>query len=329
MATGFPVILERCLAVPRTANNDAPALVRQCGPAAETAWHDFFSGQLPNDHTRAAYTHALRRFLAWCEGMGKPLPAVMAGDVGDYFREHPGSTSTKKQHLAALRRFFNLLVERHVCLINPAAVAQLERLTIVEGKTPQITPSQIHKLLESLPPGKLAGLRDRAIIGILSFTGARAGAVAKLRRQDLYYVDTQWMLHFDEKGGKSREIPVRHDLERVLFEYLDASGLRDAGGKVPLLRTAVRKENRLTDRGMTANDVCRMVKRRLNRAGLPANLSAHSFRVAVATDLFDQGVDTKDIQQLLGHSDPRTTRLYDRTDRKVTRNLVERIRIAV
>lgn len=43
---------------------------------------------------------------------------------------------------------------------------------------------------------------------------------------------------------------------------------------------------------MSANDVSRMIKRRLRGAGLPGNLSAHSFRVAVATDLFDQGVDT-------------------------------------
>jgi integrase/recombinase XerD len=320
---------ERRSAELRPQNGGLPTLVRQYGPAAETAWHDFFSGQLPNDHTRAAYTHALVRFLGWCERIGRELHRVMPGDVGDYFRQHSGSTSTKKQHLAALRKFFNLLVERHVCLINPAAVAQLERLSVVEGKTPQITPAQITQLFAFLPTGTLTGVRDRAIIAILSFTGARAGAVAKLRRQDLYRVDTQWMLHFDEKGGKSREIPVRHDLEGILFDYVHTAKLEHAPAKSPLLRTAVRKENRLTDAGMTPNDVCRMVKRRIRKAGLPANLSAHSFRVAVANDLFDQGVDTKDIQHLLGHSDPRTTRLYDRTDRKVTRNLVERIRIAI
>jgi integrase/recombinase XerD len=329
MGVKLPVIAERRSAVPGPRDRGLPLLIRKYGTAAETAWHDFFSGQIPNNNTRAAYTRALVRFLDWCDQHGRDLQRVMPGDVGDYFRQHPGSTSTKKVHLAALRKFFNLLVERHICLINPAAVAQLERLTVVEGKTPQITPAQIQRLVGALPNSTLAGKRDRAIIAILSFTGARAGAVAKLRRQDFYYVDMQWMLHFDEKGGKSREIPVRHDLEGIMFDYVRAAGLEENPGKSPLLRTAVRKENRLTDAGMTANDVCRMVKRRIRKAGLPANLSAHSFRVAVATDLFDQGVDTKDIQQLLGHSDPRTTRLYDRTDRKVTRNLVERIRIAI
>ena len=289
----------------------------------------FFSGKLPNSNTRAAYNHALRRFLAWCDLQGRDLPRITPGDVGDYFRQHTGSTPTKKQHLAALRKFFNLLVERHICLLNPAAVAELERMTVVEGKTPQITPAQISELVNPIRLDTVTGLRDRAIIAVLSFTGARAGAVAKLRREDFYEADTQHMLHFDEKGGKSREIPVRYDLQRILLEYMEAATLRDAPRKSPLFRTAVRRENRLTDKSITANDVCRMIKRRLRRAGLPDNLSAHSFRVAVATDLFDQGVDTKDVQHLLGHADPRTTRLYDRTDRKVTRNLVERIRITI
>lgn len=306
-----------------------PVLVQRYGTAATTAWHDFFSGKLPNANTRAAYGHALRRFLAWCDFHGRDLPRITPGDVGDYFRQHAGSTPTKKQHLAALRKFFNLLVERHICLLNPAAVAELERMTVVEGKTPLITPAQISQLVKSIRLDTIAGMRDRAILAALSFTGARAGAVAKLHREHFYETDGQYMLHFDEKGGKSREIPVRYDLQRVLLAYMEAAALQDAPRKSPLFRTAVRRENRLTDKGMTANDVCRMIKRRLKRVGLPDNLSAHSFRVAVATDLFDQGVDTKDVQRLLGHADPRTTRLYDRTDRKVTRNLVERIRISI
>lgn len=329
MTTQLPVKYERCSAVRTPPDGRPPALVQRCGPAAETAWHDFFSDKLPNDNTRAAYTYALRRFLEWCEQHDLALSTTRPGDVGDYFREHSGCASTKKQHLAALRKFFNLLVERHICLISPAAMAELERLTVVEGKTPQITPSQIAQLVASIRQDRLPGLRDRAIIAVLSFTGARAGAIAKLRRQDLYYADSQWMLHFDEKGGKSREIPVRHDLQIMLFRYIEAAGIQDTPGKSPLFRTAVRKQNILTDLPMSANDLSRMIKRRFRRAGLPLNLSAHSFRVAVATDLFDQGVDTKDVQHLLGHSDPRTTRLYDRTDRKVTRNLVERIRIAI
>ena len=135
------------------------------------------------------------------------------------------------------------------------------------------------------------------------------------------------MLHFDEKGGKSREIPVRHDLEQMIFEYIDAAGLRDAPKDAPLFRTAYRKTGTLTDKSMSGVDVCRMVKRRLRDAGLPTRLSPHSFRVTTITDLLEQGIPLEDVQRLAGHADPRTTRLYDRRDKKITRNIVERISI--
>ena len=71
----------------------------------------------------------------------------------------------------------------------------------------------------------------------------------------------------------------------------------------------------------------RVVKRRLKDAGLPERLSPHSFRVAAVTDLLTQGVPLEDVQYLAGHSEPRTTALYDRRQKKVTRNIVERISI--
>jgi site-specific recombinase XerD len=78
---------------------------------------------------------------------------------------------------------------------------------------------------------------------------------------------------------------------------------------------------------MSADDIGRMVKRRMHDAGLPSRLSGHSFRVTTITDLLAQGVPLEDVQHLAGHSDPRTTRLYDRRQRRVTRNIVERISI--
>ena len=71
-----------------------------------------------------------------------------------------------------------------------------------------------------------------------------------------------------------------------------------------------------------------MVKRRLRDAGLPAQqLSCHSFRATTITDLLTQGVPLEDVQYLAGHADPRTTRLYERRQKQVTRNIVERISV--
>ena len=62
-----------------------------------------------------------------------------------------------------------------------------------------------------------------------------------------------------------------------------------------------------------------MMKRRLKAAGLPTHFSPHSFRVTTVTDLLEQNMPLEDVQYLAGHSDPRTTRIYDRRRRKVTR----------
>ena len=64
-----------------------------------------------------------------------------------------------------------------------------------------------------------------------------------------------------------------------------------------------------------------------SRTVYKSKYSPHSLRVAVVTDLLDQGEDIHDVAFLVGHSSTRTTQLYDRRNRKVKRNLVERIRV--
>jgi Domain of unknown function (DUF4132)/Phage integrase family len=151
----------------------------------------------------------------------------------------------------------------------------------------------------------------------------------KLRRADFYETGDQYCLRFHEKGGKVREIPVRHDLQRWIQEYLKASAeqANNAQPLAPMFCTTVRRTKRLTTRPMTADDMGRMLKRRLHDAGLSLRLSPHSLRVATLTDLLSQGLSLDDVQNLAGHADPRTTRLYDRRQRQVTRNIVERISV--
>ena len=218
------------------------------------------------------------------------------------------SVPTKKLHLAALRRFFDRLVNRHACVINPAATVKAERYAVVEGKTPQIDPAQVRTLLKSIDVSNPVGLRDRAILAVLVYTAARVGAVAKLTLKSLKHDGSQYSLRFSEKGGKSREIPVRHDLEQFLREYIEAAEITEGR----LFRTAYRKTKTLTKNAMTGIDICRMMKRRLKAAGLPGHFSPHSFRVTTVTDLLEQNVPLEDVQYLAGHSDPRTTRIYDR-----------------
>src|SRR5512135_3713903 len=138
-----------------------------------------------------------------------------AGSGRENRRDFPGPAQDR------LRRFFDRLVNRHACVINPAATVKAERYAVVEGKTPQIGPEQVRTLLKSIDVSNPVGLMDRAILAVLVYTAARVGAVAKLTLKSFKHDGTQYSLRFSEKGGKSREIPVRHDLEQFLREYID------------------------------------------------------------------------------------------------------------
>jgi integrase/recombinase XerD len=328
------------LPVPRLASpatrQQLPATVLAAGPAATFAWDEFFDANIRNPHTRAAYCRAVEMFMSWVEPQEVPLPQITPGMVGKYFNQLAGSPAKRNLHLAALRAFFDLLVTRHVMLLNPAASVRGERDQAIEGKTPEITVEQARTLMASIRISReedeqaqplSVGLRDRAIIGMLICTAARAGAVARLRLKHFAHDGTQWTLRFEEKGGKSREIPVRHDLEGFILAYMKAAGIEKAPTDSPLFRSACRRSGQLTGKAMTGVDLCRMVKRRLKDAGLPGRLSPHSFRVATVTDLLTHGATLEEVQYLAGHADPRTTRLYDRRQKRVTRNLVERISI--
>ena len=162
-----------------------PAIVAAAGGAACFAWDEFFAGQVRNPHTRRAYTHAVRRFLAWADAAGVELGRITPGMVGSYLDGLKASVPTRKLHLAALRGFFDALVLRHVVILNPAASVRAARHTVIEGKTPEIAIDQARILLASIDTGNVVGLRDRAAIAVLIYTAARIGAVSKLMRKKL------------------------------------------------------------------------------------------------------------------------------------------------
>jgi integrase/recombinase XerD len=311
-----------------------PAIIADAGPNAGFAWEEFFQGEIANPHTRKNYEHAVRKFLAWVQARNVELIDITPGLVGQYFQGLTIAIPTKKLHLAALRKFFDRLVNRHATYINPAATVRAERYSMIEGKTPEIQRKQAETLIKSIETTyvdkseikpDLVGLRDRAVLAVLAYTAARVGAVAKLTLKSLRHDGTQYALRFLEKGGKSREIPVRADLQIIVLAYVQVAGITDG----LLFRTAAGKTGNLTANPMTGIDICRMMKRRLKAAGLPDEFSPHSFRVTTVTDLLEQNTALEDVQHLAGHADPRTTRLYDRRRRKVTRNIVERISISI
>ena len=304
-----------------------PAVLRRAGKNALFAADEFFAARISNPHTRRAYARIVGRFLAWCEEQGIELRQVTPGLAGRFIEEMPGSDPTRNLALAALRHFFDALVIRHAVALNPFSSVRGRKHAVVDGKTPQLAIQQARDLLASIDLSHVVGLRDRALLGTLAYTGARVGALARLRRGDLEDQGAQRVLRFREKGGQQREIPVRHDLDRWLEAYLQAARIAADHKETPLFRAALGKQKKLSRNPLSANSMRRMLKRRLKDARLPDIFSPHSFRVLVVTDLLTQDVPLEDVQYLAGHANPKTTQIYDRRQKRVTRNIVERISV--
>ena len=156
-------------------------LLGDAGPNAQFAFEEFFFRSIRNRHTRTAYMRSVRQFLEWTSGRNIALTDIQPGTVGTYFDQLTLSLPTKKLHLSALRSFFNVMVNRHVMILNPAATVRCERYHVVEGKTPEISRDQARQLLAAIDDSRPVGKRDKAIVATLIYTAARAGASPSTR----------------------------------------------------------------------------------------------------------------------------------------------------
>ena len=70
-----------------------------------------------------------------------------------------------------------------------------------------------------------------------------------------------------------------------------------------------------------------MIKRRARQAGLPEDISCHSFRATGITNFLQNGGTIEKAQKIAAHDSPRTTKLYDRTSDDLTLDEIEKIQI--
>ena len=126
----------------RATENRLPAIVARAGKSAVFAADEFFFGRIRNEHTRRAYFSAVKRFLASAEASGLELVEItpkFAGQYLDQLRKTKLSVATCKQHLAALRHFFDGMVTRHAIILNPALSVRGERYELMRGFFPGVT----------------------------------------------------------------------------------------------------------------------------------------------------------------------------------------------
>ncbi len=118
---------------------------------------------------------------------------------------------TVKQHLAAIRMLFDWLVTGQVVATNPAHAVRGPKHVVKTGKTTVLTGEQARELLDSIDVSTLVGLRDRALIAVMTFAFARIGAVIAMRVEDYFPKGKRWWVRLHEKGGKRHEMPAHHN----------------------------------------------------------------------------------------------------------------------
>ena len=303
-----------------------PRVIAAAGDQAARRFLEFFAATIRNKNTRMAYYRAADRFFAWCDHHKiadiEPLHvAAYVEGLGKDF-EKP----TVKQHLAAIRVLFDWLVMGHVVATNPAHAVRGPKHVVKTGKTTVLTGEQARELLDSIDTSTVVGLRDRALISVMTFAFARIGAVVAMRVEDYYPKGKRWWVRLHEKGGKRHEMPAHHNLEAYLDAYIKAAGIGE-DGKSPLFRSAAGRTDMLTDKAMNRVDAWRMVQRRAADLGMRIRVGCHTFRATGITAYLEAGGTLENAQAMAAHESPRTTKLYDRTGDEITLDEVERITI--
>jgi site-specific recombinase XerD len=319
----FPQIIDAPIAL--TMPVEVPKAIRREGGRAQRRFVEFFTANIRNRGTRAAYARAVADFFVWCDRQNVSLqqitPVVVAAYIEGLMSIY--SPPTVKLRLAALRMLFDYLVTGQVIPSNPAASVRGPKHVVKKGSTPVLQADEARQLLDSIDLASIIGLRDRALIGLMVYSFARVSATIGMNVEDYYTQGRRMWFRLHEKGGKQHDVPAHHNAEEYLDAYLTAAGIREQR-KGPLFRTISRCRE-LTFTRMHRVDVLRMIKRRARQAELATAVCCHTFRATGITAYLQNGGSLEHAQRIAAHESIRTTKLYDRTSDAVSLDEIEKI----
>lgn len=279
--------------------------------------------------TVTTYEQWVRRFLRF---HGLRHPREMGSTEVNSFLTHLAverrvSPSTQNQALAALLFLYRNLLERDLELTSVVRARSRQRLPVV------LTTEEVRAVLQRLDG--IAGL----VAGLLYGSGLRLMEAVRLRVQDLDFSRRELTVR-DGKGGKDRRTLLPERMVEQLRSHLQTvralhrKDLTDGWGRVELPHALARKypnapvewgwqwvfpqHNRWRDRTTGAEGrhhidpslIQKAVRRAVLAAGISKPATCHTLRHSFATHLLERGQDIRTIQELLGHSDLKTTMIY-------------------
>ena len=278
------------------------------------------------DRTIAAYRDILLRFDAWLDGR---QPENISADellvfTGPFLHRNHLKPISRRPYIACLREFYRWL--HSVARLIPSNPAENIDYPETGRKLPTfLTLDNAEKLMWAPDFETFTGVRDAAIISVLLGCGLRVAGLAALNESNLQTQvikqEPRLCLRTLEKGAKERLLPVPREADLLLRIYLEHDELKAIdrnlpdGDRVLFVTTNNRRcpehqyhgeRRRFSTRGLYG-----IIRRHGQRAGIPpAQLHPHALRHLYGTELAESDVQDGVRQQLLGHSDPRSTQIY-------------------
>ncbi len=225
------------------------------------------------------------------------------------------SPATISRKLSALRSFYGFLLESRLIEENPAL--KLRAPAPVSRMPHALSVQRVFRLIEVWKGDDPLSGRNRALLELAYGSGLREGELVSLTVDRLNF-DDSWVRPLG-KGSRERMVPLGELSVHWMGIYLDrfrpllASG---ASGKTVFLTRRGNPLSRMT--------VWNIVRASALKAGVDTAVHPHSLRHSFATHLLEGGADLRVVQELLGHSDIRTTEIYTSVSRKMLSEAVRK-----
>ncbi len=193
---------------------------------------------------------------------------------------------------------------------------QYQRLTDIsgpKGSDPDhgraLTREEIKKLLSSCD-NTIKGIRDRAVLMILLYSGLRRSECSKLKLEDLTQIDYQGGLGYAlqvvrGKGGKSRVLYLNHQVFDCINKWIEIR-TNQPGYLFPRLSNL-----KNTELHISSQSIYDLLSDMAIKSGV-AKFSPHDVRRSFATQLLESGYDLQSVSRLMGHSNSVVTARYDK-----------------
>jgi site-specific recombinase XerD len=268
--------------------------------------------------TRAAYASDWRIFDRWCAEQALPAnPATVAAFLADQVKAGM-KPSTLGRRLAAIKYCHKTAGEESptdAAAVKAVLQGARRTLGLAPRKLAAATSEKTIGMATLVRPG-LAGLRDRAILLLAFSLAARRSELVALDVEDLGECPEGLRVRIrrsktDQEGVGATVAVCRGSIAcpvTALRDYLDAAGITSG----PVFRW-IRRGNHITDRRLSAQTICRIVKDHAAKLGLnPKEFGAHSLRAGFATSSAARGANLFRIMDVTRHKDVNTLKGYVR-----------------